>query len=363
MLREAALTKKRWEWNFKPPGWLNSLIPVLLIVIFLSGIIFSLNQGGASKMMVVLIQQKFPLDAVLLEGAAGYSQPQRARLDSVRQQGISLGMFLLTGVNVADARTFFLGYYAPPPQGPAWLGWAYNPRDPEYEGLLPGQEAENSQPLPEEDSSEEDEPKAVQPVSGKVLVGIYHTHNAESYIGDGGKDHQTGENGEIFTVGETLRKELTNQGINTVHSAQIHDATEFMKAYSKSVKTATEMLKDNPSIALLLDLHRDGLPPGTNKSTVKINDQEASRILIVIGKRNPHWQKNEKAAKELIALGEKKYPGLFIPEISYADDARYNQHLANGALLLEFGSQLNTTAEAENAAKACAEILAEWLKG
>ena len=77
---------------------------------------------------------------------------------------------------------------------------------------------------------------------------------------------------------------------------------------------------------------------------------------------NPHWQTNEKLAKELMALAEIKYPGLFSRNISYAEIARYNQHLSNGGLLLEFGSQFNTLDEADGAAELVGEILADYLK-
>ncbi len=166
----------------------------------------------------------------------------------------------------------------------------------------------------------------------------------------------------MVTIGETLRKSLDKQGIGTIHSLQIHDAVNFMKAYGESLKTAQKLLKDNTSLRLLLDVHRDGLPPGVNKLIALVNGKQVSKVLIVIGKKNPHWQKNEEIAKQIIAIGEKIYPGLFKVDISYAADARYNQHLANGALLFEFGSQLNTLGEANGAAEAVGEILGEWLK-
>ncbi|MGI6119216.1 MAG: stage II sporulation protein P, partial [Desulfosporosinus sp.] len=136
---------------------------------------------------------------------------------------------------------------------------------------------------------------------------------------------------------------------------------EYMKAYSRSVVTATQLLKDFPSMKLLIDVHRNGLPPGVQSSII-VKGQSMSRVLVVIGKQNPHWQKNEALAKEIMALGEKKYPGLFMPNISYATDARYNQHLSEGALLLEFGSQYNTLEEANRTAEVVAEILADYLK-
>jgi stage II sporulation protein P len=333
---------------------------VLVILIFFTGVFYAVKTGVSGQLVRLIIDQGMPSEAFLLEGAAGYSQPERLFLDKIRSQGVSLGMFLLTGVNMADSRTFFLSYFLPPPQGPAWLGWAYYPNDPELEGPIPQFEPDSSGDSSQGDN--QDPSPSIPDLNGrKVLVGIYHTHNSESYAGNGGSERREGENGDVVTVGETLKRSLEKQGINTVQSLQIHDAIDFMKAYGESVKSAQKLVKDNPSLRLLLDIHRDGLPAGLNKATATVNGKQVSKVLIVIGKKNPHWQKNEEIAKQIIEFSEKKYPGLFKKEISYAADARYNQHLLNGAMLFEFGSQLNTLQEANGAAEAVAEVLAEWL--
>ena len=316
--------------------------------------LYALDRGSSRQLVSLLMKQKFPLEIILLEGAAGLSQPERDRVEQTRTQGASLGMFMLTGVNMADARTFFLSYFSPPPQGPAWLGWAYHPDDPEQEGPI-------LEPLDQNPKS----PSLVSPVHPdpkKVLVGIYHTHNSESYSGDGGNEHESGINGDVVKVGAALAKALENKQIGAVHSERIHDAQDFMKAYSESVNTGKALLEDYPTIKMLLDIHRDGVPPGISKSTVNIGGREVSKVLIVIGKKNPDWEKNEAMARELIEIATKKYPGLFVPAISYASDARYNQHLSEGALLLEFGSQQNTLKEAEGTADLVADVLADWLR-
>lgn len=345
-------------WSFKESfrGFLLGLVSVLIIM----GLIYAVKSGSSRQLVGLLVQQSFPFESIIMEGIPGYSQPERSRLDLTRNQGAAVGMFLLTGVNVADPRTFFLSYYSPPSQGPVWLGWAYNPKDPEFEGPIL-EPIENSVPKPAGNAAVTPPPT---PVAGakEIQVGIYNTHNSECYAGDGGPERRQGENGDVVTVAETLKRDLVKNGIGAVHSLQIHDAVNFMKAYSSSVNTATQMLKDYPNMKIILDIHRDGFPPGVPKSTVTINGEKMSQVLVVIGKKNPHWQKNEALAKELMALGEKKYPGLFAANISYADDARYNQHLSDGGLLLEFGSQLNTLDEANGAAEAVAEILADYLK-
>ena len=344
-------------WTFKE--WMRGFILGIVSLLIVSGLAYAFHSGSSHQFVRFLTQQAFPFEAIILEGVPGFSQPERARLDLTRHQGAAVSMFLLTGVNISDPRTFFLSYFSPPPQSPVWLGWAYNPDDPEFEGPI----LEPINPQTPEEGKFPGSSSPALPGSKEVLVGIYNTHNSESYAGNGGPDRLQGENGDIVAVGETLKKALEKNGIGSVHDSKVHDAVDFMKAYSESIKTATQLTKDYPSIKMLLDVHRDGLPPGFSKSTITVKERKISKVLIVIGKKNPHWEKNEALAKELIAIGEKKYPGLFEKKISYAADARYNQHLSDGGLLLEFGSQYNTLDEANGAAEAVAEVLAEWFKG
>ncbi|AHF07879.1 stage II sporulation protein P [Desulfitobacterium metallireducens] len=353
------------KWSFWPTSrWARGIVFALLALLFLGLFAYALEQGSSRQLVRLLVQQEFPFEAVVMEGIPGYSASERPRLEQVRNQGVSLGTFLLTGVNMSDARTFFLSYFTPPPGGPAWIGWAYNPNDPEFEGFNSGPSLE---PIPQDQANNpapQNQTPTPQPNLGKAeaLVGIYHTHNAESYTGDGGPERQEGENGDVVTVGATLKNALDKKGIPTLHSLEIHDAVDFNHAYSKSVVTATQLLQDNPSLKLLIDLHRDGLPPNVSKATTTIKGKEVGKIMIVIGQKNPHWKKNLEISEELISLAEDKYPGLFDTQIRYASDARYNEHLADGALLFEIGSQLNTLEEADGAAEALADVLTDWIK-
>lgn len=357
MLKEEAFQSK-WQWRFWPSSrWARGVLLTLLAFLFLGLFGYALEKGSSRQFVRLLAQQSFPFEAVLLEGIPGFSEPQRERLDQVRTQGVSLGTFLLTGVNISDARTYFFSYFTPPPEGPAWIGWAYNPGDPEFEGEIT--QIEEITPDSPKDGS--DAVESPSPVNKEVLVGIYHTHNGESYAGAGGAERKGG-NGDIVSVGTTLKNSLAKNGVQAAQALDIHDAEDFMKAYSKSVNTASKLVKSYPSMKLLLDLHRDGLPPGVNKSTVNVEGKKGARVLIVLGKANPRWQKNKEVAEELIAFAEKKYPGLFIPNIRFAADARYNQHLSEGAMLLEIGSQLNTLEEANRSAVALGTVLADWLK-
>ncbi len=375
MLRENAYyRKKKLPLNLET-FWLKGLGFIIFITLFMTGVVYSLENGAGSQFVSALSKWDFPMEMFLMEGSPGLSAPKRGYLEELRKQGMATGMFLMTGVNISDARTFFLGYYSSPPEGPQWLAWAYNPRDPEFEGTIlepiekedtSGESGTAASPDPGTEPSgqnaQETETAAPDVGDKQVTVGIYHTHNSESYSGDGGSDRVSGKNGDVVTVGDTLAQVLNKDGIKVFHSKVIHDGTDFMKAYSSSINTATKMLKDYPGIKVLIDIHRDGFPSGADKVTTTINGKAACQIRFVIGQKNSHWKENEALAEELVAIGEKKFPGLFAKDFTYASDARYNQHLSNGALLLEFGSQLNTLEESNRAAEAVAEVLNEWLK-
>lgn len=330
--------------------WMKTAAIVLFLAMFIFFLSFSIANDSSQYLISLLAEKSFPFEMVLLEGAPGLSQPERQYINGIRSQFAGLGMYLLTGVNISDVRTYFLSFYAPPSEGLPWLGWAYHPNDPEMEGpILEPLDNPFYEPAPI--TSEYD-----------FLVGVYHTHNAESYAGNGGKDRVAGgESGEVVKVGQLLVEGLNKKGIKTIHSSVINDQV-YVESYDQSYQIAKKMLEENPTIRILLDVHRDGIPPQVGKSTVMIENKETAKIMVVLGQKNPNWEKNNEIAGKLITIAEEKYPGLFYTKIRYASQARYNQHLTDGALLLEIGSQLNTVEEAKAAAEPLAEVLKAYLE-
>ncbi|MCL1852000.1 MAG: stage II sporulation protein P [Peptococcaceae bacterium] len=334
---------------------------ILALSVSFCAFLFMASGGQMSQIVNVLNSQQFPYEIVLLEGLPGLSQPKHDQLMQARTQTLSLGLFLLTGVNVADQRTYFLHYLSPPKEGPAWLGWAYSPRDPEMEGAPQDAASESSDSA----TSPAFAPKPAPDyplASGAVLVGLYNTHTSESYIGGGGKERaEKGTSGDVAVFSKSLASNLNARNIPTVYDPSIND-TNFPQAYTSSYWSAKGLLDTYPDMRLLLDIHRDGLPQAVGKRTVKIDGKDTARILIIVGQKHVNWKANDELAQRLIRVGEAKYPGLFFSKVHYAADARYNQHLFSGALLLEIGSQLNTPEESMNAAGPLAEVLKECLQ-
>ncbi len=330
--------------------WVRTIGIILFLVIFIFFLSYSVTNDSSHYLIRMLSERSFPFQIVLLEGVPGLSEPERAWVQDLRYKAAGVAMYLLTGVHITDARTYFLSYYAPPSEGLPWLGWAYYPNNPEMEGPI----------LELLEDPFYNEPAPITS-SDDILVGIYHTHNAESYAGGGKADRAApGSNGDVVQIGSLLTEALQKKGINTVHSSEINDSV-YIESYNHSYQVAKTMLEQNPTIRVLIDLHRDGLPPQVGKSITTINRVDTAKIMIVIGQKNPNWEKNTEMADTIIRIADQKFPGLFFNNIRYASEARYNQHLTGGAILLEVGSQLNTLAEAEAAVEPLAEVLKEYL--
>jgi len=201
------------------------------------------------------------------------------------------------------------------------------------------------------------------PVSGKPLIGIYNTHNAETYVPTDGKDKLEGKNAGVVKVAETLATTLEkNYGLATVRSDVIHDYPSFARSYGNSELTAKNMLEKYPSLVALVDVHRDaGM---TRRETIKINGRDSAKLLFIVGSNtrleHPKWRDNLEFATLLHGKLEELYPGL--SKGVRVQDGRYNQHLHPRAILLEVGGVNNSLEEARYAVTLFARALAEVLK-
>lgn len=193
-----------------------------------------------------------------------------------------------------------------------------------------------------------------------VLVAIYYTHNAETYVPHQGRAKVEGENGGVTLAGDEMAGVLAEAGIRAVQDLTIHDYPDYPTSYIKSEPTARRLTEQNPELKVLLDVHRDaGLPV---KETVSVGGQDSARIMIVVGNDNslpyPHWQwqENYAFAQEVGRSLQERYPGVM--KQVRLKDGRYNQHVSPGAILVEVGSEKNTLDEVLVAARCFASVLA-----
>lgn len=99
--------------------------------------------------------------------------------------------------------------------------------------------------------------------------------------------------------------------------------------------------------------------------TIRIGDEIVSQVMFVIGTdggdlEHPNWRNNLKNAIRIQKKAEEMYPGFFKPII--VRNSRYNQHVANGACIIEVGATGNTLEQCNASMKYLANILKEFLK-
>lgn len=212
--------------------------------------------------------------------------------------------------------------------------------------------------------------------SSEPQVLIYHTHATETYMpydagyfndGDTWRDAANPHN--VRVVGDALAAALTAAGVTVLHDTTLHDSPSYRGAYDRSAATIEQALHEHPSIKVTLDIHRDGLMVNSTdklKPTVTVGGQKAAQLMVVCGVLttdelpHPHWRQNLCFAARLQKTLDESYEGLTRP-LSLVS-ARYNQYLSPGALLIEMGSEGNTTAEAAYTARLLADALVRLWK-
>lgn len=164
-------------------------------------------------------------------------------------------------------------------------------------------------------------------------IGLYCTHNDESYVPTDGTESVYGAGG-IHDVAKSIKSNLEKLSITTTFDETLHIPHDSM-AYSRSRVTANKLMEAG-DLDAIFDIHRDG----TSRSYYVTNVDGAERCMvrIVVGKANPDYAINEQFALYLLAVANKTYPWLF-KDIYYAS-GHYNQSISGKALLFEMGSHL-----------------------
>lgn len=204
-----------------------------------------------------------------------------------------------------------------------------------------------------------------QPADGPVVF-IYNTHTGETYARTDGVVKVQGKLGGVYQASRALARALEEKHkLKVLQSDKIHDANWLKNnPYSLSYITAKEALAANPSVKVVIDVHRDAQVP-RESSLAKINGRDVARIMLVVGtnarNNHPDWMKNYLFAQQVGKQMEKMYPGLLRKIITKR--GRYNQHLHPQALLVEIGATENTTEEAVRSAELFADVIAAMIQG
>ena len=199
--------------------------------------------------------------------------------------------------------------------------------------------------------------RAGAPAEGndKKLIAMYSTHSDESYVPEDGTASKWKGAG-IYDVGDSLKDALEERGIKTVYSKETflpHDAD----AYSRSRRTAEELLKQRPDA--LLDIHRDAVP--AEQYETKVDGEDISKVRLFVGRSNQNAAENKAFAQQIKAEADREYPGL-VKDI-FIGKGNYNQDLSPNSLLLEFGTHEIEKEKAQEATGYIAEVLDNVLFG
>ncbi|MBR4111114.1 MAG: stage II sporulation protein P [Clostridia bacterium] len=197
----------------------------------------------------------------------------------------------------------------------------------------------------------------------KANVLIYHTHTSESYSGI--KEYSdyyrtTDDESNVVSVGKKLEEHLSKYEINVTHDTTVHDHLSFGKAYNASLQTLEKRMQEK-DYDILIDVHRDALAANeTFRPTAEINGETVAKLMFVVGTnaaglKHDEWIENLKFAIAFQERANRMYPGLF--RDIHLSTSRYNQHMADKAIILEVGATGNTIEEAQGAMKYFAAIL------
>lgn len=221
-----------------------------------------------------------------------------------------------------------------------------------------GREEMDAKKLLGEDLSLEKDPENPQ-------ILIYHTHSQETFA-DYGPDNPKAT---VVGIGDYLTELLEARGYNVIHNTQVYDLIggelDRSKAYDYALKGITEILQQNPSIQVILDVHRDGVREDLHMVS-EVNGKPTAPIMFFNGMSqtpegpieylpNPYKEQNLAFSLQMQLDAAAYFPG-FTRKI-YLKGFRYNLHLRPRSALIEVGAQTNTYEEARNAMEPLAELL------
>lgn len=203
-------------------------------------------------------------------------------------------------------------------------------------------------------------------VNGPQIL-IYHTHSQEGY-----KDSIPGDpSTTVVGVGDYLEKLLEEKyGINVLHHKGVYDLPNRDNAYSTALPNIEKVLQENPTIEVVIDLHRDGVAEDRHLVT-EVDGKPTAKLMFFNGLSkttaqgdlaylpNPYIADNLALSFQLQLTAEEYYPGLM--RKIYLKGYRYNLHFKPKSMLVEVGAQTNTVQEAKNAMEPLADILGKVL--
>lgn len=198
---------------------------------------------------------------------------------------------------------------------------------------------------------------------------IFHTHASEGF-----SDSRPGEAEDTVRGAGALLADILREkyGYQVLHDTTVFDMKNGKDnrnyAYNEALEHLEELLKQYPSIEVMIDLHRDA----GSRRVVTINGKPTAKVMLFNGLcrntqgkltylPNKNLKDNLAFSFQMKLIGDELYPGLM--NRIFLKDYRYNMHLMERYLLIELGTEQNTVEEAKNAMEPLADVLNQVLGG
>ncbi len=206
--------------------------------------------------------------------------------------------------------------------------------------------------------------------TGGPKILIFHTHAYEGYVDSNPEKLEDG----VVGLGARLAKILNEEyGLSVLHVTKRFDMEDgkvnVNGAYERVEPYISQILAENPTIEVVIDLHRDGI--NDNQHLVStIDGKPTAPLMFVNGLSkilddgaltnisslpNPYLSENLAFSFNMYLEGNKLYKGLM--RRNYIKAYRYSLHMRPKSLLVEVGAQTNTMEEARNAIEPLSKIL------
>lgn len=201
----------------------------------------------------------------------------------------------------------------------------------------------------------------------KPQILIFHTHGASEAFIDSRKGKQEDS---IVGVGTCLAQILSKEyGYQVIHDKteydKINGKIDRNKAYNQACRGVEKILKQYPSIQVVIDLHRDGVGNKVRRTTL-IDGKKTAQVMFFNGLsrnssgdiaylRNDNLEGNLAFSLQLKVASMKRFANFAKPV--YLKNYRYNMHLRQRFTLIELGNENNTVNESKNAMAPLAMIL------
>ncbi|MCD8161859.1 MAG: stage II sporulation protein P [Clostridiales bacterium] len=214
-------------------------------------------------------------------------------------------------------------------------------------------------------------PLKLQSAEAGPQILIMHTHTTEAYAMSGDDvytetdtSRTTDEQYNMVRIGEEMKAVFEAWGLSVIHDTTTYDYPSYNGSYGRSLAGIQAYLEEYPTIAVVLDVHRDALigSDGTAyATTTEIDGESVAQVMLVVGTNDsglehPNWTDNMAVAVRLQAAMLSLAPDL-ARDIDLRSQ-RFNQHLTTGSVLVEVGTSGNTLQEALAGARLFAQAAA-----